>query len=71
MAKNKPKRHTCSDLKRALADGFVREQGQRFALADLRSAGAPGSQFESRLYGPTIAFCPFCGAAFDEEAGNA
>ncbi len=71
MAKNESKRHACSDLKRAIADGFVREHGDHMTLADLRSRGASGSQFESRLYGPAIAFCPFCGAALDEEAGNA
>jgi hypothetical protein len=55
-------RHVCPDLDRAIADGFVREAGGFLRLADLQSRGPSGSAFESRLYGPEIAFCPFCGS---------
>ncbi len=45
-----------------MADGFVREAGDCLRLADLHSRGPAGSVFESRLYGPEITFCPFCGS---------
>jgi len=66
MTAERPKRHVCPELDEAIAAGFVREEGERMMLADLVSQGAQGSQYARRLYGPAIAFCPFCGAFFGE-----
>ncbi|HEY1960115.1 MAG TPA: DUF4279 domain-containing protein [Polyangiaceae bacterium] len=52
-------------MDRAVSGGFVVETSEAVRLADIQSRGGPDSRFESRLYGPTILFCPFCGASLD------
>ena len=59
-------RHTCPGLATALADGFVRREGERLLLADLTTSGSAGSPSASLLYGPQLSFCPFCGAALSD-----
>ena len=54
--------HRCPDFDDAIARGFIIE-GDGVRLADAIALGPPGSSFQSRTYGPEIAFCPFCGAA--------
>jgi hypothetical protein len=53
-------------MKGAVENGFVVERGDGIRLADLIARGPDGSRYENRTYGPTIAFCPFCGAALEQ-----
>jgi hypothetical protein len=61
MTSAQTKRHQCIEFDRAIADGFVVARDADLRLADLVSRGAADSQFQSRLFGPAIRFCPFCG----------
>lgn len=51
----------CEAFADARARGFIRDDGERFWLAD-NERGEAGTPGYARTYGPAIAFCSFCAA---------
>ena len=60
----------CPPMRTAIGEGFLIAAGDEVHLGERVShaVGTSASQFVSRIDGPTIAFCPFCGALSNDSA---